>query len=48
MVDPITLIWRHMLEDVPFLIRSDHKALERKLMKSTHDPPLLPLTHQVD
>ena len=41
-VDPITLIWRHILEDVLFLIRSDYKALERKLMKSTHDPPLLP------
>ena len=41
-VDAVTLIWRYMLEDIPFLIRSDHKALERKLMKSAHDPPLLP------
>ena len=41
-VDAITLTWRHMLEDIPFLIRSDHKALERKLMKSSQDPPLLP------
>ena len=41
-VDSITLTWRHMLEDIPFLIRSDHKALERKLMKSAQDPPLLP------
>ena len=31
-----------MLEDIPFKIRSDHKALERKLSKSTQDPPLLP------
>ena len=41
-VDAVTLTWRHMLEDIPFLIRSDHKALERKLMKSAHEPPLLP------
>ena len=41
-VDAVTLIWRHMLEDIPFIIRSDHKALDRKLMKSAHDPPLLP------
>ena len=41
-VDAVTLTWRHMLEDIPFLIRSDHKALERKLLKSAHDPPLLP------
>ena len=31
-----------MLEDIPFLIRSDHAALERKLMKSAQEPPLLP------
>ena len=41
-VDAVTLTWRHMLEDIPFLICSDHKALERKLLKSAHDPPLLP------
>ena len=37
-VDAVTLIWRYMLEDIPFLIRADHKALERKLMKSAQDP----------
>ena len=41
-VDAITLIWHYMLEDILFVIRSDHKALERKLMKSAQDPPLLP------
>ena len=39
-VDAITLIWRHFLEDIPFVIRSDHKALDRKLHKSAHDPPI--------
>ena len=39
-VDAVTLIWRHFLEDVPFIVRSDHKALERKLHKSAHDPPI--------
>ena len=41
-VDSVTLTWRHMLEDIPFVIRSDHAALERKLMKSAQEPPLLP------
>ena len=39
-VDAITLVWRHFLEDIPFVVRSDHKALERKLHKSAHDPPI--------
>ena len=39
-VDSITLIWRHFLEDIPFTVRSDHRALERKLHKSAHDPPI--------
>ena len=39
-VDSITLIWRHFLEDISFTVRSDHKALERKLHKSAHDPPI--------
>ena len=39
-VDAVTLVWRHFLEDMPFAIRSDHKALERKLHKSAHDPPI--------
>ena len=39
-VDSVTLTWRHYLEDIPFVVRSDHKALERKLHKSAHDPPI--------
>ena len=39
-VDAVTLVWRHFLEDIPFIVRSDHKALERKLHKSAHDPPI--------
>ena len=39
-VDAVTLVWRHFLEDIPFVVRSDHKALERKLHKSAHDPPI--------
>ena len=39
-VEAVTLVWRHFLEDVPFTIRSDHKALERKLHRSAHDPPI--------
>ena len=41
-VDSVILTWRHLLEDIPFLIRSDHAALERKLLKSAHDPPISP------
>ena len=39
-VDAVTLVWRHFLEDKPFTVRSDHKALERKLHKSAHEPPI--------
>ena len=39
-VEAISLVWRHFLEDIPFVVRSDHKALERKLHKSAHDPPI--------
>ena len=39
-VDAITLTWRHYLEDRPFQLLSDHAALERKLHKSAHDPPV--------
>ena len=41
-VDAVSLVWRHFLEDIPFKVRSDHKALERKLTKSAHDPPISP------
>ena len=41
-VDAVTLVWRHFLEDMMFTVRSDHKALERKLHKSAHDPPISP------
>ena len=39
-VDAVTIVWRHYLEDRPFQILSDHAALERKLHKSAHDPPI--------
>ena len=39
-VEAVSLVWRHFLEDIPFVVRSDHKALERKLHKSAHDPPI--------
>ena len=38
-VESITLVWCHFLEDRPFTVRSDHCALARKLSKSAHDPP---------
>ena len=41
-VDAVSLTWRHFLEDIPFVVRSDHKALERKLTKSAHEPPISP------
>ena len=39
-VDAVSIVWRHFLEDKSFVVRSDHKALERKLTKSAHDPPI--------
>ena len=39
-VEAVTRIWRHLLEDIPFIVRSDHQALQRKLHKATHDPPI--------
>ena len=39
-VEAVTKVWPWMLEDQPFTICSDHKALERKLTKSAHDPPI--------
>ena len=36
----VTRVWHWLLEGKPFLICSDHKALERKLHKSMHDPPI--------
>ena len=39
-VEAVTRIWRHLLEDISFTIRSDHQALQRKLHKATHDPPI--------
>ena len=39
-VVPVTRVWYWLLESTPFTIRSDHKALERKLCKSCHDPPI--------
>ena len=36
----ITRVWYWLLETMPFVIVSDQKALERKLCKSAHDPPI--------
>ena len=36
----VTRVWHWLLEGKPFQICSDHKALERKLHKSAHDPPV--------
>ena len=41
-VEAISHVWRHLLEDIPFTVRSDHTALARKLSKSAHDPPISP------
>ena len=41
-VEAVSTIWRHFLEDRPFILRSDHCALARKLAKSSHDPPITP------
>ena len=39
-VESVSRVWRHFLEDLPFCLRSDHCALERKLQKSAHEPPI--------
>ena len=36
----ITRVWHWLLKGRPFTICLDHKALERKLHKSAHDPPI--------
>ena len=41
-VEAVSRVWRHLLEDIPFTVRSDHAALARKLSKSAHDPPISP------
>ena len=39
-VTAVTRVWYWLLDGKEFTICSDHKALERKLHKSIHDPPL--------
>ena len=39
-MDSVSVVWRHFLEDRPFVVHSDHCALTRKLAKSAHDPPI--------
>ena len=39
-VEAMTAKWNGFLEDKAFTICSDHAALERKLHKSAHDPPV--------
>ena len=41
-VESVSIIWRHFLEDRPFTLQSDHCALAHKLAKSAHDPPITP------
>ena len=36
----VTRVWNWLLDGKNFAVCSDHKALERKLHKSSHDPPL--------
>ena len=47
-VESVSRIWRHLLEDIPFMVRSDHAALVRKLSKSAHDPPITPRQARID
>ena len=39
-VEAVSLKWKGFLEDRSFTVCSDHVALERKLHKSSHDPPV--------
>ena len=41
-VEVVARVWRHLLEDIPFVVRSDHAALACKLSKSAHEPPITP------
>ena len=41
-VEAVSRVWRHLLEDIPFTVRSDHAALARKLSKSAHEPAITP------
>ena len=41
-VEAVSRVWRHLLEDLHVTVRSDHAALARKLSKSAHDPPISP------
>ena len=38
-VEAVSKVWYHFLEDLSFIVRSDHQALARKLHKSSQDPP---------
>ena len=39
-VESVSIKWRGFLEDRSFTVCSDHMALDRKLHKSAHDPPV--------
>ena len=39
-VAAVTRVWPWLLEASPFEVHSDHKALQSKLCKARHDPPL--------
>ena len=39
-VEAVSRRWKGFLEGRPFLVCSDHMALERKLTKSSHEPPV--------
>ena len=39
-VEAVSRRWKGFLEGQAFLVCSDHMALERKLLKSSHDPPV--------
>ena len=39
-VEAVSKRWRGLLEDTPFTLLSDHAALQTKLSKGQHEPPL--------
>ena len=41
-VEAVSRVWRHLLEDILITVRSDHAVLARKLSKSAHEPPITP------